>query len=175
MVVFSCFSVCEHAGKCRVSPTVPPTAVTRTYVTVAALFRVSFIINIKVEVRGQKMVRNHGGTGDRQDREVPIQLPYPADAPERVARALRALSAPTRVVTLRHLLSHDSATPAEIIESTAATAVHPALIELERLGFVTGDIPAGARQGKAVRYSLNRAELSACLDELRAWMVPAAD
>lgn len=121
------------------------------------------------------MTRKQARPGKRQDSDVPIQLPYPADAPERVARALRALSAPTRVVTLRHLLSHDSATPAEIIESTAATAVHPALIELERLGFVTGDIPAGARQGKAVRYSLNRAELRTCLDEMRAWMVPAED
>lgn len=118
------------------------------------------------------MNQDRSGVSAGQNGGMPIQLPYPADAPEGVARALRALSAPTRVSTIRYLLDHASATPAEIIDATAATAVHPALIELEKLGFVTGDLPAGERRGKPVRYSLNHDEFRACVDALHAWILP---
>jgi DNA-binding transcriptional ArsR family regulator len=132
----------------------------------------TFIIKVKAEQWGRKMNADKGISSDRQNRTVPTQLPYPADAPEGASRALRALSAPTRVVTLRYLLDHDGATPAEIVAGTNATAIHPALLELEHLGFVTGDLAPGLRRGKSVRYTLDRAELARCLAELNAWMLP---
>lgn len=101
---------------------------------------------------------------------MPASLSNPPDMPEDAQRAQRAFSAPTRAVVLRHLIVSPGSTATEIVAETGATAVHPALLELERLGFVVGDIP-GNRNGRKVRYSVDRQAVRAALDSLTRWLL----
>jgi DNA-binding transcriptional ArsR family regulator len=90
--------------------------------------------------------------------------------PDAASRALRAISGPTRMRTIRYLAEHPDSTAPAIIRGTGAAAVHAALGELEDLGFVRADIPAGERHGRTVRYQLDGARLRGAVDDLHAWL-----
>jgi DNA-binding transcriptional ArsR family regulator len=114
-------------------------------------------------------------SGDGQNGRMPTTVPYPSDVPSGVEPALRALSAPTRVLTLRYLIEHPESTAAEVTAGTVVRSAYDALVELERLGLVDADRPKGARNGTPVRYSVNSAALGSSLDALHSWLSPRSD
>jgi hypothetical protein len=101
---------------------------------------------------------------------MPAHLSHPPQMPEPARRAQRATAAPTRAVALRYLLVHPGSTANEIAAATGITAVHPALIELECLGFVHGDVPT-PRNGRTVRYTVSRDNLREALDIFTHWVM----
>ncbi len=66
---------------------------------------------------------------------------------------------------IRHLSQVDSATRAEIAAAIGATypAVVTRLAELEQQGLVVANLPPGERNGRPVRYSVDRHRLDLLL------------
>jgi hypothetical protein len=105
-----------------------------------------------------------------QNGGMPASLSHPPQMPEAALRAQRATAAPTRAVVLRYLIQNPASTATEIGAATGAKAIHPALLELEQLGFVTGDIE-GNRNGRKVRYTVDRVALRDALDAFTRWVM----
>lgn len=90
--------------------------------------------------------------------------------PDGAQRAVEAVSNPTRLLTIWYLADHPGSTPREIITNTSASTVYLVLPELERLRFVTADLPAGARHGREVHYTLDAVAFAGALAELQRWI-----
>ena len=93
--------------------------------------------------------------------------------PEEAARAREAFAATARIEALRYLAVHPASTRTEIAEGAelAVATTRAVLAQLEELGYVTGDVEAGHRTGKTVRYSLDRGKLVADAGHLLAYIV----
>lgn len=90
--------------------------------------------------------------------------------PDGARRAVEAVSNPTRLLTIWYLADHPGSTPREIITHTSASTVYLVLPDLERLGFVSTDLPIGKRHGRDVHYTLNADALASALGELQRWI-----
>jgi len=79
--------------------------------------------------------------------------------------ALTAFRLPAAQEIIRHLSQVESATRAEIAAAIGATypAVVTRLAELERQKLIVANLPPGQRNGRPVRYSVDRARLDLLL------------
>ncbi len=83
---------------------------------------------------------------------------------------MRAFGTREDLAILLFLGSVDSAEKRDIVSEVemAPMTVHRHLLELEEMGLITVDIEMGRRQGRHVRYSLDRQETAIAIDRLRA-------
>ena len=101
-----------------------------------------------------------------------IRRPIP-DLPASLADLFDAFQNPTRVIVVRYVLAHPGATRQGIVEGTGAAAapVYRALAALEQAGYLSADATPGARSGRTVHYTADRAKLSADAGALFGWFV----
>ncbi len=94
--------------------------------------------------------------------------PQPELAPN-LEKAVRAFGSREDLAILSFLASVDSAMAPEISDALlmALMTVHRHLGLLESLGLIRVNIPAGARRGRAVRYTLDRPATAAAVDEMK--------
>lgn len=93
--------------------------------------------------------------------------------PEPAENAREAVASTARVEAMRYLAIHPASTRTEIAQgaSLADATTRAVLSQLEDLGYVYGDVDAGQRTGKTVRYSLARGKLIADAGQLLAYIV----
>lgn len=103
---------------------------------------------------------------------MPIRHFAPDEAPNDVARALYLFTAPTRAVVLHYVVGHPGATASEAEAATGRASARPVLLELERLGFLTGDLPTMDRAGRTVRFTADQSEIDEAMRALHAWLSP---
>ncbi|MEA9986083.1 hypothetical protein [Subtercola sp. RTI3] len=101
--------------------------------------------------------------------EMPSRLNSP-DMPPGAAAAHKAVSSSSRLATIRYLFDFPGARRSDIVSATgmSAAAARTALIELEEFGYVTADVGV-PRNGRNVRYTVNRAALTDDLTAFVAW------
>ena len=106
-----------------------------------------------------------------QNRGMPTRLEL-ADLPPRAAAAREAISGHARVTVLRFLLDNPESSRPQVVQGTGVSAggVRSALVELEELGYITGDVQA-PRRGQRIRYTANRHALTDDLTAFVAWML----
>ena len=94
--------------------------------------------------------------------------PQPRLPPE-LETAVGAFESREDLAILAFLGSVETALSSQIADATqmATMTVHRHLVDLEDLGLTCGDTPHGARRGRSVRYSLDRAQTAAMIDSLR--------
>ncbi|MFK4637143.1 MarR family transcriptional regulator [Paenarthrobacter histidinolovorans] len=85
-----------------------------------------------------------------------IFIPEGRDATE-LAYALEVFSLPARTIILVELMKHGPALRADLMErlKMESQLVGRTLGDLEELGMVTADLPAGQRRGRSVKYSVD--------------------
>lgn len=95
--------------------------------------------------------------------------PEPA-LPGALETAVNAFGTRGHLAILLCLADRSPATKPQIIAEVdmAPMTVHHHLLALEKMGLVTVDLPAGARQGRTPRYSLNRTQTAKAIEDLRA-------
>ena len=96
----------------------------------------------------------------------------PSDIPERAAVAYRAIAGSSRLIALRFLLDHPDSTVADVAEATGVSlaSARVSLTDLEQAGYVRADVE-GQRNGRTVRYSVDRGVFVDDLGMLWSWMV----
>jgi ArsR family transcriptional regulator, arsenate/arsenite/antimonite-responsive transcriptional repressor len=113
------------------------------------------------EVSGESMESLVVGI-PRGFREIVVSMPrhhFPDENwPDDLAFALRVFSMPSRAMILVELRKDGPLLRAELIErlEMGTVLVGRTLGDLEKLGIVEADIPAGKRHGRSVKYSVNR-------------------
>jgi DNA-binding transcriptional ArsR family regulator len=104
------------------------------------------------------------------DHDLPA---FYAAARRRLDDLFEALQNPTRVMVIRFVLAHPSATRQDVVDGTGAAVapVYRALAALERAGYLSADATRGERSGRTVHYSADRVRLSTDAGALFGWLV----
>ncbi len=112
-------------------------------------------------------------TFDGHNGQMPSRRAAPTSMPDPAARAREAFAATARVEALRFLALHPASTRTAIARGAglAMNTTRTVLAQLEELGYVTADVEQGHRQGRAVRFSLDRGQLVADAGVLLAYIV----
>jgi DNA-binding transcriptional ArsR family regulator len=112
-----------------------------------------------------------------QNGQMPARLPSPSGMPDDAARARTLMASVSRVDVMRFLNANGRSNISQILEGTdlKANTARKALGELEQLGFVTADIPVGARSGFVVHYEPNTKEITVALMAFTSWFIGRND
>ncbi|MFD1716171.1 ArsR/SmtB family transcription factor [Amnibacterium flavum] len=104
---------------------------------------------------------------------MPHERPELVAPPERAAAAHQAVAVESRLATLRFLLENPGATVQELVPvlGISAQSTRANLAELEAAGFVTTDAGDGPRNGKVVRYRVDRERFTTDLLAFVAWVL----
>lgn len=98
-------------------------------------------------------------------------MTHPESTPE--LAALTAASRPGALKILQYLRANPGSYFGQILEGTGVPigSLTRHLSELEDHGFITGDIPAKARRGRATRYDIDAIRIGSALDTLRTLLL----
>jgi ArsR family transcriptional regulator len=111
-------------------------------------------------------------------REIVVSMPrhYQPDEswPDDLAYALRVFSMPSRVLILVELMKDGPLLRADLIERLEMNSVlvGRTLGDLEKLGIVEADLPAGKRHGRSVKYSVNAPLYAKAVETWTNYLMP---